>query len=348
MTTKISWAKALSKGLIDIRQLQKHEFIDTDDRDELKNAGDIFDIRVPEIFLDQIKAQNPALKKQFIPTKEELIFLPEELTDPIGDEPNTPVEGITHRYPNRVLLKPTYLCASYCRFCFRRYKVSNSDHNLTDEQYVKCLEYLKSHQEIWEVILTGGDPLVLNDKKILQMMNDLASIKHIKVLRFHTRVPSVLPERITKELIQALKTSNKSLWIALHVNHADEFTPKCREVVKMLIESGISVVLQSVLLKGVNNSYEVLKNLFESAVEQNIKPYYLHFPDLAKGTGHFRMSLEEAQNLFASLRGNLSGICLPQFILDIPGGKGKISAEKSRILLSESGALSFDSPLKNR
>lgn len=345
---KNNWAKVLSKGLIDETQLVKHNIVSADEAKKLSVVNDIFDMRVPEIFLSKIKMGNAPLKKQFIPSSEELIFLPEELEDPIGDETYSPIEGLTHRYPNRVLLKPTYLCASYCRFCFRRYKVSNSEHNISQEQYTQCLDYLKTHTEIWEVILTGGDPLVLTDKYLFEMMSDLSKIAHIKVIRFHTRIPSVLPERVTPELIKILKSSGKSIWIAMHANCAEEFTQECKEALDLLINAGIPVILQSVLLKGVNDSFEALRDLFQTAVENRVRPYYLHYPDLARGTHHFRMPLAHAQNLFASLRGTLSGLCLPIFVLDIPGGFGKISAEKSRLWQNADGTWDSDSPLKKR
>jgi len=345
VTKQSTWPKALSKGLVNIRQLSDKNLINSEDIEELTAASELFDIRVPHVFVDKILDQNSALSKQFIPSTQELVFIPEELTDPIGDEPHSPVPGITHRYPNRVLLKPTYLCASYCRFCFRRYKVSKSECNLSEQQYSGCLEYLKSHKEIWEVILTGGDPLVLHDKKIRKIIDDLSQLSHIKVIRIHTRIPSVLPERITSDLIEILKSSRQTIWIALHANHADEFTSQCKEAIGNLIQNGFPVVLQSVLLKGINDSFTALRNLFEVAVENKVRPYYLHYPDLAKGTSHFRMSIEEAQKLFSSLRGKISGLCLPMFVLDIPGGRGKIIVEKSRIWYDENGRIAFDSPL---
>lgn len=336
----------MSKGLIKPQQLANHNIIAEDDAHSFSEINKIFDMRVPKIFLEQIKQNNHPLKKQFIPDSQELVFLPEELTDPIADEAFSPVEGLTHRYTNRVLLKPTYMCASYCRFCFRRYKVSKSENNLSQENYLKCLEYIKTHQEIWEVILTGGDPLVLLDQQLEKIMNDLSTIDHIKIIRFHSRIPSVLPQRITPKLIKIFKDSNKTIWFSVHINHADEFTTECKQALSLLTNNGIPLVMQSVLLKGVNDSFENLKNLFETAVENNVRPYYLHYPDLAKGTHHFRMKFEDAQNLFATLRGKLSGLCIPIFVLDIPGGQGKISAEKSRIWQNTDGSWQLDSPLK--
>lgn len=341
-----TWARELSKGLVHTKQLIAHNIVSMAEAKQLNDVNNIFDMRVPKIFVEHIQKANPSIQKQFIPDTKELIFLPEELSNPIGDETYSPTEGITHRYPNRVLLKPTYMCASYCRFCFRRYKVSNSDYNLSSTQYTACLDYIKAHKEVWEVILTGGDPLVLTDNYLSQIIADLSAIEHLKIIRFHSRIPSVLPQRITPKLIQILKSSGKTIWIVAHLNSADEFTAECKTALNLLIDNGIPVIMQSVLLKGINDSFEALRNLFETAVINRVRPYYLHYPDLAKGTHHFRIPLEDAQKLFGSLRGQISGLCLPTFVLDIPGGFGKISAEKSRLWQNSDGTWALDSPLK--
>ena len=341
----LNWAKELSQGLITVEQLKQNEIISTTNSESLNQIKETFDIRVPKIFLNEIKNGNEVLKKQFIPSTNELIFLPEELQDPIGDEVWTPVEGLTHRYPDRVLLKPTYLCAGYCRFCFRRYKVSHTEFNLKEEHYKKCLEYIQSNSQIEEVILTGGDPLTLTDKVLSKMIQDLSNIKHLKIIRFHTRVPSLLPSRVTSNLIELLKQSVKTIWIVTHMNHADEFNEETKKSLASFLDNGFPVLLQSVLLKGINDTQENLIRLFKTAIENRVKPYYLHYPDLAKGTNHFRMPLSDAINLFKSLRGKISGLCLPQFIVDIPGGKGKIEVNTHRAREIEKDVWEFESPL---
>lgn len=340
-----TWGKELSKGLISVNQLAQHNLIDKEQTDDLEKIKNHLDIRVPQAFIQDIKNNVEVLKKQFIPTKNELIFLPEELEDPIGDEIWSPVEGITHRYPDRVLLKPTYMCAAYCRFCFRRYKVSHTEHNLKEEAYKKAVAYIKQKEKIEEVILTGGDPLTLTDKILQKILYDLANIEHVKTLRFHTRIPSLLPSRVTTDLIHMLKETKKSVWVAAHMNHCDEFKPETKKALAMFIDNGIPVILQSVLLKGVNNTTEALVNLFKTAVENRVKPYYLHYPDLAKGTKHFRIPLQEAILLVKSLRGKISGLCIPQFILDIPGGKGKIEINPHFSKEISPGLWQFESPL---
>lgn len=278
-------------------------FLSEEQAQDLEAVKENFDIRVPKIFLDKIKKDSSVLEKQFIPSTNELIFLPEELEDPIGDERWTPIEGITHRYPDRVLFKPTYMCASYCRFCFRRYKVSNLAHNLKPESFNAAIQYIKSKPEIWEVILTGGDPLTLTDYLLQKLVQEISCIEHVKVIRFHTRIPSVLPSRINEKLIQILKNTNKSIWIAAHINSSEEFTEEAKYALKQLIDNGIPVVLQSVMLKNINDSHEQLVLLLKTAVANRVKPYYLHFPDLAKGTEHFRVPLKKQSPLLKAYVG---------------------------------------------
>lgn len=340
-----NWARDLAKGLISVEQLSKQGFIDINDIDNLQMVKDNFDIRVPNIFLNEIKNKNNEIAKQFIPNTNELLFFPEELEDPIGDERWTPVKGITHRYPDRVLLKVTYLCASYCRFCFRRYKVSDSENNLASENYDEAIQYIKSNQHIWEVILTGGDPLTLTDSGLQKLLLQLKEIPHVKIIRFHTRIPSVLPLRINQNLINLLKETNKSIWIAVHINSAHEFTEKCKKALALLIDNGIPVLLQSVLLKDINDTEEKLISLFKTAIENRVKPYYIHYPDLAKGTESFRIPLQQAIKLLKNLRGKISGLCLPEFIIDIPGGSGKIVVNASSAIELGNNQWEFESPL---
>lgn len=264
------------------------------------------------------------IARQFVPDAAELTLLPEEREDPIGDKPHSPVAGIVHRYPDRVLLKAVHVCPVYCRFCFRREMVGPQGlGTLTPAELDAAITYITEHEEIWEVILTGGDPLVLSPRRLAEIMERLKPIDHVKIVRFHTRVPVVEPERINADLVAALKASGKATYVALHANHPRELTPEARDASARLIDAGIVMVSQSVLLKGVNDDAEVLASLMRAFVETRIKPYYLHHPDLAPGTSHFRLSIDEGQALVASLRGRVSGLCQPAYILDIPGGHGK-------------------------
>jgi lysine 2,3-aminomutase len=264
------------------------------------------------------------IARQFVPDFRELTALPEERADPIGDLAHSPVDGIVHRYPDRVLLKAVHVCPVYCRFCFRREMVGPTGlGTLPPPALDAAFAYIAAHEQIWEVILTGGDPLVLSPRRLGELMARLATIEHVKVVRFHTRVPVVEPERIDADLIAALKASGKTTYAALHANHPREFSGAARAACARLVDGGIVMVSQSVLLKGVNDDVGTLAALMRTFVENRIKPYYLHHPDLAPGTSHFRLSIAEGQALVAALRGRLSGLCQPTYILDIPGGHGK-------------------------
>ena len=264
------------------------------------------------------------IARQFVPDGAELVTLPQELADPIGDDAHSPVEGVVHRYPDRALLKLVHACPVYCRFCFRREMVGPGGDALTGDKLEAAFAYLAARPEIWEVIMTGGDPLILSGRRVREVAKRLGSIPHIKVTRWHTRVPMVDPGRVTAEYARALRVPGKASYIAIHANHPREFTPQAREALTNLVEAGHVLVSQSVLLKGVNADVATLSALMRAFVENRVKPYYLHHPDLAPGTSHFRLPLEEGQALVKSLRGHLSGLCQPTYILDIPGGAGKI------------------------
>ena len=267
---------------------------------------------------------NDPIARQFIPTADELITTPEELADPIGDEAHSPVKGIVHRYPDRVLLLPTHACASYCRFCFRRETVGpGGAGTLSAAELDAAMAYIAGDPAIWEVILTGGDPLVLSPARIGAIMDRLAKIEHVKIVRVHTRVPAVAPERVTEALVAALKRSGKTTYMALHANHPRELTSEARAACGRLIDAGVVMLSQTVLLRGVNDDVAVLGALMRAFVETRIKPYYLHHADLAPGTSHLRLTLAEGQALMRGLRGTYSGLCQPAFVLDIPGGHGK-------------------------
>ncbi|RWD74512.1 lysine-2,3-aminomutase-like protein [Mesorhizobium sp.] len=267
---------------------------------------------------------NDPIARQFVPDAAELIATPEERDDPIGDLAYSPVEGIVHRYPDRVLLKAVHVCPVYCRFCFRREMVGPQGlGTLSPEAMDRALGYIADHLQISEVILTGGEPLMISPRRLAEIMQRLAAIDHVKIVRFHTRVPVVEPERIDKALIAALKTSRKATYVALHANHPRELTPPARAACARLVDSGIVMISQSVLLKGVNDDSDTLAALMRTFVETRVKPYYLHHPDLALGTGHFRLTIKEGRALVAGLRGRISGLCQPTYILDIPGGHGK-------------------------
>ncbi len=275
-----------------------------------------------------------AIARQYLPDVRELVETPDELQDPIGDHAHSPVAGIVHRYADRVLLKPVHVCAVYCRFCFRREQVGPKEGQggeiLTPEDLERAIDYIRNAPAVWEVILTGGDPLVLSPRRLAAIIQALSAIEHVKIIRLHTRVPVASPSRVNAALVAALD-SPKAVYCVFHCNHVDELTPQVAAVVQMFIRAGIPLLSQSALLAGVNDSPGALEALYRRLTEMKIKPYYLHHPDKATGTGHFRLSLARGQEIVQALWARLSGIARPAYILDIPGGAGKISAQAAMV-----------------
>src|SRR5713226_2022841 len=273
--------------------------------------------------IDRDDSDDP-IARQYLPDVRELLREPSENADPIGDQAHSPVSGIVHRYPDRVLFKLVHVCAVYCRFCFRREMVGPGKATaLSQGAYDNALAYIRAHSEIWEVILTGGDPLMLSPRRLAETMADIAAIDHVRIIRIHTRVPVADPARISREMIAALKVQGATTWVALHANHARELTDKARAACAGIIDAGLPMVSQSVLLRGVNDNAAALEALMRAFVECRIKPYYLHHGDLAPGTAHLRTTLAEGRELMRALRGRVSGLCQPEYVLDIPGGHGK-------------------------
>jgi lysine 2,3-aminomutase len=260
---------------------------------------------------------------QFVPSGAELENAPEERADPIGDARWSPVPGIVHRYPDRVLLKPTLLCPVYCRFCFRREVVGKRPAMLDRRALDRAFDYIRRRPEIWEVIVTGGDPFVLAPHRLADIAHTLDQIAHLAVIRFHTRVPVADPRRVTPALVEAL-AAEKAVYVVVHANHPRELTPPVKEALTRLSRAGIPLLSQTVLLRGVNDDASVLEALFRGLVATRVKPYYLHHADLARGTAHFRTGIAAGQHLVRSLRGHISGLCQPTYVLDIPGGHGKV------------------------
>jgi lysine 2,3-aminomutase len=292
----------------------------------LEEVAARYAVAITPAMADLIDPDDPddPIARQFVPSAAELEALPEEDADPIGDDRHSPVEGIVHRYPDRVLLKVAHVCPVYCRFCFRRERVGPArGQALSPEALSAALAYIRSRPEIWEVVLTGGDPLVLSPRRIRRLVGALAAIDHVKVLRWHTRVPVAEPGRVTDDLASALKADGKATFVVLHANHPRELTAAARAACGRLVDAGIPMLSQSVLLRGVNDDPGTLASLMRALVETRIKPYYLHHADLAPGTARFRTSIAEGQHLMRSLRGRVSGLCQPTYVLDIPGGHGK-------------------------
>jgi lysine 2,3-aminomutase len=272
------------------------------------------------------------IARQFVPDVRELDHTPEERADPIGDDAHSPVPGVVHRYADRVLVKLTHVCPVYCRFCFRREVVGPGGPQALSEQAIDtAVSYIAADPGIWEVILTGGDPFMLSPRRIAHVTQRLSAVPHVRILRWHTRVPVADPGRVSRDLVQALKPGTKTVYVALHANHARELTTEARAACARIINAGIPMLSQTVLLKGVNDDAETLAVLMRAFAETRIKPYYLHHPDLAPGTSHFRLSIARGQAIVRQLRGRVSGLAQPTYVLDIPGGYGKVPVESRYI-----------------
>jgi len=264
------------------------------------------------------------IARQYLPDARELIRHPAEVADPIGDGLKSPLRGLVHRYRDRVLIKLVAVCAVYCRFCFRREMVGPGAQALSAEEFAAALAYVRARPQIWEAVLTGGDPLVLSPRRLAEATIGLATIPHLKVLRWHTRLPVVAPERVTRAIARALcHGHDKTVYVALHANHPRELSEEARAACRRLIDAGATLVSQSVLLKGVNDDADTLEALMRAFVEARVKPYYLHHPDLAPGTAHFRVSVARGRALMRELRKRLSGLAMPAYVLDRPDALGK-------------------------
>ena len=300
----------------------------------LADVGAAYAIALPQplaALIDPEDAADP-IARQYVPSPEELDIGPGESADPIGDKRHSPVPGLVHRYRDRVLIKAASTCPVYCRFCFRREMVGpEKGEALTKTDLDATFAYIEGHPEIFEVILTGGDPLMLSAARAREITRRLEAIDHVKLIRWHTRMPVTRPDRITPAYAEALSSQTKAVFLAVHANHAREFTPEAVAACRRLAGQGVALVSQSVLLRGVNDSVEALGDLMRAFLAAGIKPYYLHQLDAAPGTAHFRVPVEEGQRLVRALRDNASGLAVPHYVFDIPGGVSKASLALSDI-----------------
>lgn len=331
----------MRETLRSIAQLRDAGLVPAAQTAALERVAARYGVAITPAMAELIDRDDPAdpIARQFIPDPAELVSQPGEGPDPIGDDAFSPVEGVVHRYPDRVLLKLVHTCPVYCRFCFRREMVGPGGRRaLTAAQRDAAYSYIRRHPEIWEVIFTGGDPLVLSAAALGAAIDTLGAVGHVKVIRLHTRVPVVEPERITSNLVGALRATGMTTYVALHANHPRELFPAARAACARIVDAGIPMLSQTVLLRGVNDDADTMSALMRAFVECRIKPYYLHHADLAPGTSHLRTSIEAGQELMRQMRGRVSGLCQPAYVLDVPGGAGKVPVGPTYIAAAEGGA----------
>jgi lysine 2,3-aminomutase len=270
-----------------------------------------------------IEHADDPIGRQFLPTASELRDRDDEAADPIGDAAHSPVQGIVHRYRDRVLLKLVQACPVYCRFCFRRAEVGPGEGALSAAELDAALAYIRAHPEIWELIVTGGDPFILSARRAAALVAQVSAIGHVRILRWHTRVPVVDPQRISDDFVRSITLAGGATYVVLHANHPRELTQEARRACAKIVDAGIPMLSQSVLLKGINDDIDTLEALMRAFVEARIKPYYLHHLDRAPGTSHFRVPIAQGRELIRQLRARASGLCQPEYVLDGPEERAK-------------------------
>ncbi|MBM4403182.1 MAG: lysine 2,3-aminomutase [Candidatus Cloacimonetes bacterium] len=304
-----------------------------DEEAVFRTANFSFRMAITPYYLSLIDPANPVdpVRMQAIPRVMESYLSENDMSDPLHEDADAPVPGMTHRYPDRVLLLLTDQCAMYCRHCTRRRKAGEHDAPMPRDNVDKAIEYIAEHKEIRDVILSGGDPLTMSDQRIDDVLGRLSRIPHVDIVRLGTRIPVVLPQRVTDDLIGVLQ-KYKFVWLNTHYNHPQELTFEAQAALAKLAEAGVVLGNQSVLLRGVNDHVDVMKELVHRLVKNRVRPYYIYQCDLSEGIAHFRTPISKGIEIIESLRGHTSGLCVPTYVVDAPGGGGKIPVMPTYII----------------
>ena len=320
-----SWRWQLQNRLISVEQLSEYMELTDDEREGCLFASRKLSMAITPYYFNLIDRDDPdcPVRRQVIPRSGEMQISPEEMLDPVGEEANMPVDGLVHRYPDRVLFLVTDRCASYCRYCTRSRLVSGAQDYDFHPNYENALKYIEEHTEVRDVLLSGGDPLVLNDKKLDHLLGRLRSIPHVEFIRIGSRMPVFLPQRVTPELCEVLK-KHGPIWMSIHVNHPNECTAELKDACERLSFAGVPLGNQSVLLSGVNDNIETMTSLVHRLLMMRVRPYYLYQCDLITGSAHLRADVRKGIEIIRGLRGHTTGYAVPQFVIDAPGGGGKI------------------------
>jgi lysine 2,3-aminomutase len=315
---RISWQHLAANAVTTAEQLARSFPVD---REAVQRVIDCYPLRINPYYLSLIQGQGDPLWKQVVPDEKELMDSA-GMEDPLAEEDHSPVPNITHRYPDRVLFLVSNQCAVHCRFCTRKRKIGKQ-FAVTDTIVSEGIAYLRFHREVRDVLISGGDPLMLEDEHLAEILAAVRAIPHVEIIRIGTRVPCALPQRVTKRLAKSLRQFHP-LYINTHFNHPAEITAEAAQACALLADAGIPLGCQTVLLKGVNDDPAVMQQLMQKLLTIRVKPYYIHQMDLARGTGHFRTPLERGLSIMEALRGHTSGMCVPHLVIDLPGGGGKI------------------------
>lgn len=331
------WRWQMRHRLTRLDQFEKLLRLTESERRGLLLASEKFSVAITPHFASLIDPEDPGcpLRLQVVPVEREMVVSPGDMTDPCGEDDASVVEGLVHRYPDRVLFLVLDTCAAYCRYCTRSRLVSQGELEPLGRRVEAALAYLREHTEVRDVLLSGGDPLLMSDVTLDQLLGRLRAIPHIEFLRIGTRIPGFLPQRITPELVAVLRKHR--VWLSVHFCHARELTPEVAEACDRLADGGIPLGCQTVLLKGVNDEAGTLRDLFHGLLRLRIRPYYLYQCDPVVGTGHLRTSVGTGLELMAQLRGYTTGYAVPNYVIDAPGGGGKIPVQIETILAHEDG-----------
>ncbi|QEE14741.1 lysine 2,3-aminomutase [Promethearchaeum syntrophicum] len=319
------WHWQVKNRIGDVEQLKKYLPITREEELNVIDTTKVFRMAITPYYLTLIDPNDPIdpIKRQSVPSIKETHEVSADLQDPLHEDTDSPVPGITHRYPDRVLFLITHVCSMYCRHCTRRRFAGHVDKAPSKEQVDNAIEYIANTPSVRDVLLSGGDPLLLSDKRLEYIISNLRKIPHVEIIRIGTRTPCVMPQRITPELCSMLKKYHP-IWLNTHFNHANEITDDSKKACAMLADAGIPLGNQSVLLRGINDCIPVMKKLVHELVKMRVRPYYIYQCDLSIGLSHFRTTIAQGIDIIEGLRGHTSGFCVPTFVVDAPGGGGKI------------------------
>lgn len=330
------WRWQLRNRVTNLEELQNRISLHPDEISGIKVSRGKFAISITPYWISLMDKEDPRcpIRRQVVPYINEAGTTKDEFIDPCGEEKDSPVPGLVHRYPDRVLLIITDKCASYCRFCTRKRIVTESEDIVIERRLEQAVKYIKKNKEIRDVLVSGGDPLILTDSKLDYILSSLREIPQVEILRIGTRIPITLPQRITDGLLNIFSKYHP-LWISLHINHPDELTAEVREVCNKLADKGIPLGSQSVLLRGINDSPEVMKRLIQQLMMVRVRPYYLYQCDPVIGTEHFRTTISRGIEIIRNLRGFTTGYAVPTYVIDAPGGGGKVPISPEYIVKYE-------------
>lgn len=327
------WTWQAKNSITNLTQLKKYINLSAEEERDIEECLKTFRMAITPYYLSLIDLNDPEdpIRKQTIPSAAELYFAPEESADSLHEDTDSPVKGLTHRYPDRVLFLITDRCASYCRHCTRRRFVGQTDNAMPKEQIDACIDYIRQHPEVRDVLVSGGDVFMQSDETLEYIISSLRAIEHVEVIRLGTRMPVVMPQRITQELCDMLKKYHP-IWVNVHFNHPNEITPESAAACARLADAGIPLGNQSVLLAGVNDCVHVMRKLVNDLVKIRVRPYYIYVCDLSLGLSHFRTPVSKGIEIIEGLRGHTSGYCVPTFVVDAPGGGGKVPVMPNYVL----------------